>query len=1236
MIRTVSKYLALGLLILLTLLVILGFMLASETINRWLFQKVMDQEPRLHLELTEGQLWRGWQFNQITWRDEGIEVVVDQVRFAWSSDCLLSARLCIDDLDIDSIRVQTESSDDPDPERQAVALPELNLPVDILIERVRIGSLWLNSDKPLLTDIQLSAYSVGDQLVIQQFTGKGPDLDWQMQGELRMAGDWPLQLNALVNLPPMNQRDWAANIQLGGSLTELQVVARSRGYLEGILNARTSPLAPALPTTLTWQGEAFLPLEDLPQTLTLNDLHITLAGDLERGFVLQGDAHFPGSGGRVDLELDAQAGLTGIRDLVLQLRVADAPERRLRLAGDARWDEQLLADASLDIQRFPWQWLYPQDVGAIELEQLAMTASLRDRDVSSELTARLSGVAEQTVTLAMSAKGNQQSVRIAPFELLTEAGKATGEAVIDMGETLAWNLSLLLEQLNPGVFVAQLPGELNGPINSQGRVGDGNGLQLSADWALEGTLRAQPLAISGSVDKQLDSWLVNDLLLRQGENRIAGGLQWGEQIAADLNINLPHLNTLWPGLVGEVQGVINASGNPAAPVVALNLTGRRVGLDQLSIAGLDLQGRVSVTESLPGELTLSATRIRQGETRLGDLNLSLRGDKAQHNLNLTLARGIVDAQMQMAGQLSADSWLGQLNSAKLTYEEMVWRLVDRAKFDYVLDPARLRMTEHCWQQQGARLCFNGEQQLLPDQRLNLSLKDFALETLAGALPDDFTWDGTLNADIEFTQAVGGEPVARVDASSRNGVINVRSPDQTLAFPYESLQLNTLLEAGTANTRLLLASEGLGRLDVRALIDDPAGERSLSGEYRIEQLKLDFLRPFLPKVEQLAGEVNGRGDLSGTLAEPWVTGEIQLRDGLVSGPELPVSLEQLSVDIEVAGQRAEIDGNWRSGPQGQGSLQGAVIWAPALDFNLTLQGKALPVNVQPYAALSVNPDLNFTLANNRLQVTGQIAVPEGDITVRELPEQAVKLSPDVVIVGEEARPEETPLDIRARVQLLIGDQLHFSGFGLTGRLSGQIEVEENLNASGNLNILDGRFRRYGQRLSLRRAQILFAGPLSQPFLDIEAIRRVDGVVAGLRLTGRAEAPQSEVFSEPGMAQEQALSYLILGRPLGGSGGDSNMVGQAALALGLAGSAPLASNIADTLGIEGFQLDTEGTGVFTQVVAAGYITDKISLRYGVGVFEPANQLALRYDLTRRLYLEAVSGFASSLDFFYRIDF
>jgi translocation and assembly module TamB len=55
-----------------------------------------------------------------------------------------------------------------------------------------------------------------------------------------------------------------------------------------------------------------------------------------------------------------------------------------------------------------------------------------------------------------------------------------------------------------------------------------------------------------------------------------------------------------------------------------------------------------------------------------------------------------------------------------------------------------------------------------------------------------------------------------------------------------------------------------------------------------------------------------------------------------------------------------------------------------------------------------------------------------------------------------------------------------------------------------------------------------------------------------------------------------------------------------------------------------------------VASGNLTDKLILRYGVGVFEPANTIALRYLLSKKVYIEAASGVASSLDIFYKRDF
>jgi translocation and assembly module TamB len=128
----------------------------------------------------------------------------------------------------------------------------------------------------------------------------------------------------------------------------------------------------------------------------------------------------------------------------------------------------------------------------------------------------------------------------------------------------------------------------------------------------------------------------------------------------------------------------------------------------------------------------------------------------------------------------------------------------------------------------------------------------------------------------------------------------------------------------------------------------------------------------------------------------------------------------------------------------------------------------------------------------------------------------------------------------------------------------------------------------------------------------------------------------VFAVPAMSQEQALSYLVLGRPLSTTGEDNNLLAQAALGLGLAGSSSLTGSVAKDLGIQDFQLDTTGSGTTTNVVASGKITDKLSLRYGVGVFEPANTIALRYLLSKKVYLEVASGVASSLDIFYKRDF
>ncbi|SDS27995.1 translocation and assembly module TamB [Halopseudomonas xinjiangensis] len=1236
------KVLLRGLLILALIPIVLGLLLTSEGVNAWLIERIEGLEPRLQLDHTGGTLWEGFQFDRIVWQDDGIHVVVRDVSSDWETRCLADRRLCIEHIDIGSIVVQTDpeavvEEEEPADEGQPVSLPDINLPIAIQLDRLRVGSLTLNEQDPLLNEVVLVARMRGDQLTVIEFVGQGPDLSWSLDGELRTSGDWPLMVKADVDAPPVNDQPLSASLRLGGSLERLAIDLRTRGYVDGSLEGIVQPLEPDLPVNLEWRGEPFLVLDTLPETLTLEEWQINAEGNLDQGIDVRATATLPGQGGDVRLALDALVQQTRLPELTLRLSVADAPERHLSLDAVAEWAETPSADATLLMEVFPWQWLYPVETGELDINRLEADASLRGEEFRAELTTSLTGVAGQPADITLTAQGTPEQVTVSNLYISTPAGSARGQAVVGLAEELNWDAQLQLENLDPGVFVADLPGRLNGPVSSTGRITD-DGPRFEADWNLEGTLREQPLKLSGELQSEEGTFTVSDLILRQGPNRITGQGAWGERIAADLDIDLSNLATLWPGLTGTLQGTVNATGDPSEPTLVLQLDGNELGYADMGLGELTANGTVTLSETLPMDLTLQANRIRTGETWLGNLTLDLDGDKARHALDLDLSGGQLQADTTIVGSLDEETWQGALTAGELAFEDMVWRLAEDAGIRYQLQPGRLTLEGHCWAHESGRLCFDGQQQLLPDRDIDLAMANFPLSSLEQWLPEDFAWLGELDADIDFSQRAGGQPVANIVVSSRDGVITVSNPEQTLDFNYSNLELTSELDAGQARNRLLLSGETLGDLDVQANVDDPAGEQRLSGSFSLDGFSLNFLQPFLPQVATLEAELQGQGELGGTLTEPAVNGEIVLEDGLIAGPELPVSFEDLDLRVGIDGQTADINGNWRSGANGEGSLTGQVTWAPELNLSLTLAGSALPVIVAPYADLIVSPDLRVSLQENRLRVRGKIAVPEGNITIRELPEQAVRVSPDEVIVGEdeETVEDELPLEIDARVQLVIGDQLRFSGFGLTGRLSGRIQVDEELTANGDLNILNGRFRRFGQRLTLRRAQILFAGPISQPFLNIEAVREVDDVTAGLRLTGRAEAPQSEVFSEPAMPQEQALSYLILGRPLGSDSGDNNMLGQAALALGMAGSGPVTQNIAESLGIQNFQLETEGSGTETQVVAAGYLTDRLSVRYGVGVFEPANQLALRYDLSKRLYLEAVSGLASSLDFFYRIDF
>ncbi|MFA5978925.1 MAG: translocation/assembly module TamB domain-containing protein [Pseudomonas sp.] len=1205
-------------------LLALWTVLGTQAGSRW----ALGQVPGLSVDNFQGRLGGQWSAEHLLWQQGSDRVELNAPTFDWSPACLLRLTLCIDRLAVDQVSLQFAPSTEPS--SGPIQLPALKLPVALQLGDVRVGSLLFNGSEEL-KGMQLAAHWTAAGLQIDSVHLQRDDLVLDLSGLLQPSGDWPLTASGNLSLPyAPGGAPWTVAFRADGDLLKtLKLDADSSGYLPAKLSGELQPLVENLPAQLHITADAFKPSADLPDTLQLNQLDLTAKGDLDSGYQLLGKAVLPAEKGPVDLLLQGKVDAKGAQIAGLDLSAGD--KQSLKLTAQLDWQQGFQADAKIDWLDFPWHRLYPLiDEPQVTLRTFNGEIFYKDGNYLGNLKADLDGPAGK-FNVVTPFSGDLKQVFLPELKLTAGQCKAEGHLNLQFADGIAWDTALDLSALNPAYWVAELPGTLAGPLRSKGEFKNQQ-LKLSADLGLKGRLRGQPAVLAAKAEGAGEQWTLANLDIRLGDNRINGSGSLQQRLAGQIDIKLTRLAQLWPQLRGQVNGRLDVAGSLKAPQGKLDLKGQQLAFADNRLQSLSLDATLDNAQR--AKIDLKGSGIQSGDSQVGTLTASAQGDVRQQKVQLDLAGPLVKLALALDGNLDQGNWRGRLASGDVQAGGQDWKLQAPAKIERLAD-GRLTFAAHCWVAGPASLCAE-DQRLMPEPKLRYHLKQFPIDSLAAWLPKDFAWQGTLNADVQLDlPASGPKGVIAVDASG--GTLRVKDKHQWLDFPYDTLQLDATLNPKRIDTQLNFQGGKLGELRLQAQINPLAKNKPITGTFSLTGLDLTVARPFVPMVEKLNGKLNGNGRISGGLLAPLVNGSMNLVGGEISGAELPISLEGLNVQALIAGESVQLDGSWHSGKAGQGSLKGHIDWGRALAVDLSLQGSHLPVTVEPYAVLEVAPDLKISLKNDKLAIAGKVQIPRGDITVRELPPSTVKVSDDTVIVGSQTEEGKPPMAMAMDIDVAVGeDQLNFSGFGLTAKVQGHVHIGDNLDTRGELWLNDGRYRAYGQKLDVRRARLLFAGPLDQPYLDIEAIRKTGDVVAGIRLSGSAEQPTTQIFSEPAMSQEQALSYLVLGRPLSTTGEDNNMLAQAALGLGLMGSAGVTSDIAKDLGIQDFELDTQGSGTNTAVVASGKISEKLSLRYGVGVFEPASTIALRYLLSKKVYLEVASGVASSLDIFYKRDF
>ncbi|OTG77678.1 hypothetical protein B9T33_15160 [Acinetobacter sp. ANC 5054] len=868
-------------------------------------------------------------------------------------------------------------------------------------------------------------------------------------------------------------------------------------------------------------------------------------------------------------------------------------------------------------------------------------------------------------TLNFKVSGTPELIKIDELRHDGIAGKISANGKVSLNKAIGWDINASLVRFKPHYFASNLRGELSGNLRTNGVWSDALKRIQIERLNLAGMINGKPVRGQGNLAVVINSnqkgfmpqqFEANNLLLAYANNQIQAT---GNAQNLQLKINAPALYELYPGLRGRAYGYLNVQAQPRLQASANIAVDDFAFNNLLSVKKIRIQGELPTSATTPSLLTATMENLRSNNREIEKGQINLAGTRNAHVLQVSANNKLSRFYVQLAGGFNAqNNWLGQIQ--KGDFDSLRTHLVQRQNASVIYNTAQsdLFIGAHCWMSQLSELCFDQPIRVNP-KRGNVSFvtKNLDLNDFAAFMPEGLAITGKVNGYAKASWAQGARPKIDARLVTRDGLLGLSADDpQYLAstLKYDEVGLIAKSVADGLQIRLDTKAPDIGTGYANIIIDPYKANKPIRGEVAFNQVQLKILKPFIQDVRAMGGTLSYAGKISGTLSQPLMDGEVRVKDGSISMISLPVNLTNIQLYSAVRQNHATIDGAFNSG-RGVGKLTGDIDWKNEPRIQLQLKGSELLVRQAPLITAVVTPDLSLDVQpmKKRLSLSGKIDVPRALISMPEASQPVVNVSSDVRIVHEgdnqlEILKSARPWDIRADVQVSLGNQVIFQGFNSRIPLIGRVNLtqrglETAMRANGAIGVSQRvKIEAYGQSLDLNRAIARFNGPLANPTLDIDANKSVQGSTVGVRVTGTASSPAIQVYNDAGLSEQEALNALITGRINEGSSGLSqaegfrsdvnNTIAAAGISMGLGGTRALTNQIGRTFGLSGLALDAQGTGDDTQVSLTGYITPDLFIRYGVGVFTPVNKLTLRYQMNQRLYLEASQSLERAIDLFY----
>lgn len=852
-----------------------------------------------------------------------------------------------------------------------------------------------------------------------------------------------------------------------------------------------------------------------------------------------------------------------------------------------------------------------------------------DVQIPSGESARLSGTAT----------GNSEQLTAFAANLAPPSGHAELVGSLMWSPTMAAQAQVTITQFDPSIIVESLTGSLD--AYAVVNLDDSDNINIT-QTTVTGVLNDAAISARGELAVSPDHILCERCELEIGNNRVSvDGAYGNDAVTLSFGLDAPSLDVLWPDLAGSLTGHGQVLGSTALPQFTGELKAQALRFGQWSAAAATLSSQAPATGVL--DVTATVTTLSDAGSDLGSFTVT--GTGTQDALDVEVDWTMRDIELSAAGkvQRSPELVVGHISRATII-EPNTGRWSLGAPFELQIRGSDMQVDEHVWANADGHLRVSHFSSVPGELQLSAQLVELPLALANTLLPTNIQLQGTASADVDVMQRadIWSGSITWTQANSVINVIAADEPETSIQIPRVEAAVELRDGGASVSGSITIEPDITGELELA--LSGFTDDSPMRGDLSLYGSDWEWVPSLFPTIDDFEGAISATVTATGPLQAPTLAGSLNWHQGSLAVPALNVPFT--NIEIAVSGEpggRASLMGSATAG-DGDLAITGQLnnLMGPDRTVEVTVKGQnAELINWPEYRAWA-SPDIVVKGSGDGWTIMGALEVPRADIALRELPEGAVTPSADVTVIGREQNARE-PTTVSGETQIVLGDQVHISALGLDTRLRGSLMVklahDQPARATGEVTLVDGIFAAYGQKLTIKEGSLLFTGPLDNPLVDVRAVRvidRIEGqVTAGIHLVGRAQSVSSTVYSEPAMSDANALSYLVIGRPLDqmteSQGGD---LSSAARALGVKQATRITEQIGQALGFDQLTLAGDG-GDTTALVAGKQLSSRLHARYSYGVFSRLGTLLLRYDLSQRLTLEAGAGEIQSLDILYFLE-